>query len=54
MQFIESRFDSERTPQEIQRIFGEVRDASYGPMTLRSIFLAMARSERDTSAGAQR
>ncbi len=52
VQFIESRFDSERTPQEIQRIFAEVRDATFEPMTLRPIFLAMARSERDTSAGA--
>lgn len=54
VQFIESRFDAERTPQEIQRIFGEVRGATYAPMTLRSIFLAMARSERDASPGGRR
>jgi ABC-2 type transport system ATP-binding protein len=54
VQFIESRFDPERTPKEIQRIFGEVRDASYTPMTLRSIFLAMARTERAASGGGRR
>jgi hypothetical protein len=47
VRFTESRFDRERTNAEIQRLFGSVRDISFNPMTLRSIFLAMAKAERD-------
>jgi ABC-2 type transport system ATP-binding protein len=46
IRFIESRYDREETAANIQRVFGEVREATYGSMTLRSIFLAMARSRR--------
>jgi ABC-2 type transport system ATP-binding protein len=45
-QFIESRFDQERTSAAIQQAFGPVRDVTYAPMTLRAIFLAMAKSSR--------
>lgn len=48
VRFIESRFDSERTPAEVRRVFGGVRDASYTPMSLRAIFLAMARAGQMT------
>jgi len=48
VRFIESRFDGERTAAEVQRIFGSVRDASYTPMSLRAIFLAMARAGQMT------
>ena len=42
--FIESRFNQERTSSEIRRVFGEVRDVEYTPMSLRSIFLAIAKN----------
>ena len=44
--FIESQFDQERTRSEILAAFGRVRDVVFTPMTLRSIFLAMAKSGR--------
>jgi ABC-2 type transport system ATP-binding protein len=47
VRFIESRFDEERTPAEIRRIFGEVRDLAFTPMSLRAIFLAMAKTHRN-------
>ncbi len=45
-QFIESQFDQERTSAAIQQTFGPVRDVTYTPMTLREIFLAMAKGNR--------
>jgi ABC-2 type transport system ATP-binding protein len=51
VRFIESRFEEERTRGEIRRLFGEVRDVTFSAITLRSIFLAMAREGR--SAGAE-
>ena len=45
-QFIDSQFDAERTGAAIRLAFGEPRDVTYNPMTLRAIFLAMARSGR--------
>jgi ABC-2 type transport system ATP-binding protein len=48
VRFIESRFDQERTTAEIRRRFGEVRDMSFTPMSLRSIFLAVAKAGRST------
>jgi ABC-2 type transport system ATP-binding protein len=47
VRFVESRFDPNRTAAEIRRLFGEARDTTFTPMSLRSIFLAMARGERD-------
>lgn len=44
VRFVESRFDEERTSAEIGRVFGEVREVTFHPMTLRAIFLAMART----------
>jgi len=46
VRFIETRFDEQRTNSEIRETFGNVRDTTFTPMTLRSIFLAMARSQR--------
>ena len=45
-QFIESQFDQERTGAAIRSAFGQVRDVTYAPMTLRAIFVAMAKSGR--------
>jgi ABC-2 type transport system ATP-binding protein len=49
VQFIESRFDPERTNAEIRNVIGEPRSVTFTPMSLRSIFLAMARSGRDAA-----
>lgn len=46
VQFIESRFDQERTSSEIRKRFGSPRDMTFAPMSLRSIFLAMAKAGR--------
>lgn len=44
--FIESRFDGERTRADVQAAFSNIRDMAFAPMTLRSIFLAMAKAGR--------
>jgi ABC-2 type transport system ATP-binding protein len=44
--FIESRFDEERTAAQIQNAFGTVHNTTFTPMSLRSIFLAMAKAAR--------
>jgi ABC-2 type transport system ATP-binding protein len=41
--FVESRFDEEKTPADIQRLFGNVKEVQTRPIALRAIFLAMAR-----------
>ncbi len=46
LRFIESRFDRERTSSEIRNLFAGIRDVTFTPMSLRSIFLAMAKAER--------
>jgi ABC-2 type transport system ATP-binding protein len=46
VRFTESRFDQERTSAEVRSLFGNVRDITFNPMTLRSIFLAMAKAGR--------
>ena len=48
VRFTESRFDSERTSNEIRTILGEPRTISFSPMSLRSIFLVMARTGRNS------
>jgi len=45
--FVESRFDQEKTNARIRELFGEVRNVTFAPMSLRSIFLAMARTGRE-------
>jgi ABC-2 type transport system ATP-binding protein len=47
VRFIESRFEPERTRAEIRGVFGEVRDVTFSPMTLREIFLVMAKTGRN-------
>jgi len=49
VRFTECRFDSERTSFEIRTAFGEPRNITFSPMSLRSIFLAMAKSGRDSA-----
>jgi len=47
--FIETRFDSESTPTEINRRFVGSRNVSFTPMSLRAIFTAVARSSSGTA-----
>jgi ABC-2 type transport system ATP-binding protein len=49
VRFVESRFEQERTRAEIRNVFGEVRDVTLSPMTLREIFLVMAKAGRNTA-----
>lgn len=44
IRFIESQFNQERTCAEIRQLLGEAKDVTFTAMTLRSIFLAMAKS----------
>jgi ABC-2 type transport system ATP-binding protein len=46
VQFVESRFNAERTNAEIRKNFNSVRDVTFTPMSLRSIFLVMAKAGR--------
>jgi len=50
--FIESQFDPERTPAEIQRAFGETKEVSLRPMGLRAIFLSMAKKKEEPQGAA--
>jgi ABC-2 type transport system ATP-binding protein len=47
VRFVESRFDEQRTPAEIKIFFGTVKDAQYRALSLRAIFLAMARKSEE-------
>jgi len=51
LRFIESRFDAERTGAEIRALFGEVPDVTFRPMSLRAIFVAMAKAGRPSAGG---
>ena len=46
VRFIENRFDETRTRAEIRERFDKVRDVTFTPMSLRSIFLVMAKAGR--------
>jgi len=46
LRFVDTRFDRERSMSEIQRLFGDVRDVTFSPMSLRSIFVAIAKDAR--------
>ena len=44
VRFVETRFDPERTTGEIRRLFGDVKHVAVSPMSLRAIFVTIARS----------
>jgi ABC-2 type transport system ATP-binding protein len=44
VRFVETRFDPERTTGEIRRLFGDVKHIAVNPMSLRAIFVTIARS----------
>jgi ABC-2 type transport system ATP-binding protein len=47
VRFVDSSFDEQRTSADIVRLFGPVKDAQFRPLTLRAIFLAMARKSEE-------
>jgi ABC-2 type transport system ATP-binding protein len=49
VRFIESSFDEARTSSEINLVFGSARAVTFTPMSLRSIFLAMAKAGRESA-----
>jgi len=46
VRFVESRFEEQKTAAEIERMFGPVRDVVFRTLTLRQIFLAVAKREQ--------
>ncbi len=46
VRFVESRFATNRTPDEIANLFPGARNVSVRPMSLREIFVALARAKR--------
>jgi ABC-2 type transport system ATP-binding protein len=48
IRFVETQFDPATTEAEIERIFGPVKDVAFRAMTLRAVFLAMARKTGET------
>ena len=46
VRFVESRFEEQKTVEEIERMFGPVRDVAFRTLTLREIFLAVAKKEQ--------
>jgi ABC-2 type transport system ATP-binding protein len=51
VRFIASRFDEPRTTGEIHQTFANVREVTFTAMSLRAIFLTMARSRRGAERG---
>lgn len=49
VRFVETRFDAERTPVEVRRVFPECRDVRVEGMPLRAIFVALAKASRAAS-----
>jgi len=49
IRFTDCHFDAERTTAAVRSVLGEPRNITFNPMSLRSIFLAMAKSRRDSA-----
>jgi len=49
VRFVESQYDSTRSNLEVRTAFGEPRNITFSPMSLRAIFLAMAKSGRNSA-----
>jgi ABC-2 type transport system ATP-binding protein len=47
VRFIDTRFDEQRTAEEARRLFPEYRDMAANAMPLRSIFVSLAKANRD-------
>ena len=50
VRFVESRFEEERTRAEIGAVFAGAESVEVAPMSLREIFLAMAKTGRSQAA----
>jgi len=48
IRFIDSRFEAHRSTAQIQQVFDPARSVTFTPMSLRAIFLAMAKSGRSS------
>ena len=46
VRFVDTRFDQQRTLDEIRRLFPNVRNIAVNPMPLRQIFIAFAKAQR--------
>jgi len=46
VRFVETRFDQDKTNQQIRQVLGVARSVTLSPMSLRSIFLVMAKAGR--------
>lgn len=46
VRFVETRFDQDKTNQQIRQVLGVARSVTFSPMSLRSIFLVMAKAGR--------
>jgi ABC-2 type transport system ATP-binding protein len=44
--FVDSQFEAERTMSEVRRLFGEALQVAVNPMTLRAIFVTLAKASR--------
>jgi ABC-2 type transport system ATP-binding protein len=44
VRFVDSQFDQERTSRQVRALFRNVRNISFNPMSLRSIFVALAKN----------
>ncbi len=47
IRFVDSCFEQGKTAAEVHRVFGDVRDVQYRALSLRAIFLAMARKTEE-------
>lgn len=48
VRFVDSCFDEQRTRADVAQLFIGIRDIAFRPMTLRAIFLAMAKTTSDS------
>lgn len=46
VRFVETRFDQDKTNHQIRQVLGVARSVTFSPMSLRSIFLVMAKAGR--------
>lgn len=49
IRFVDSRFDKHRTPEAIRQLFPSAGNISITPITLREIFIALAKSQRNAA-----
>ena len=52
VRFVDSQFDADQTSATVRTLFGDVRNVSFSPMSLRQIFVVMARTGAGAAKGA--